>query len=115
MRLITEMAVRHEKRRRRGWEHAYARMLFSDGSRETRFFHPVTDERVVVHGDDFAFAGMEVEMRSVQAEMREWYDVEVRADCEMCMQISAPSWDAVLNDQVDGRWTASVLSITRTA
>ena len=59
-----------------GWEDVYARRLVEDGFQRGRaastiFYHPKTQVRVVVHGDDFTFAGTE-------AKAREWYDVKVR-------------------------------------
>ena len=44
----------------------------------TIFYHPKTQVRVVVHGDDFTFAGTEWELRKIEAMMHEWYDVKVR-------------------------------------
>ena len=44
----------------------------------TIFYHPKTQVRVVVHGDDFTFAGTESELRKIEAKMHEWYDVKVR-------------------------------------
>ena len=38
----------------------------------------MTQVRVVVHGDDFTFAGTESEVRKIEAKMHEWYDVKVR-------------------------------------
>ena len=65
-----------------GWEDDYARRRVEDGFRRGRaatiFYHPKTQVRVVVHGDDFTFAGTESELRKNQAEMHEWYDVKVR-------------------------------------
>ena len=31
-----------------------------------------------MHGDDFTFAGTESELRKIEANMHEWYDVKVR-------------------------------------
>ena len=64
-----------------GWEDDYARRLVDDGFRRgtaasTIFHHPKTQVRVVVHGDDFTFAGTESELRNIQVKM--WYDVKVR-------------------------------------
>ena len=42
------------------------------------FYHPKTQVRVVVHGDDFTFAGTESELKRIQAKMHGWYDVKVR-------------------------------------
>ena len=66
-----------------GWEDDYARRLVEDGFRRGRaastiFYHPKTQVRVVVHGDDFTFAGTESELRKFRARMHEWYDVKVR-------------------------------------
>ena len=40
------------------------------------FYHPKTQVRVIVHGDDFTFAGTESEQ--ILAKMHEWYDIKVR-------------------------------------
>ena len=66
-----------------GWEDDYARRLVEDGFRRGRaastiFYHPKTQVRVVVHGDNFTFAGTESELKRIQAKMHEWYDVKVR-------------------------------------
>ena len=66
-----------------GWKDDYARRLVEDGFRRGRaastiFYHPKTQERVVVHGGDFTFAGTESELKRIQAKMCEWYDVKVR-------------------------------------
>ena len=65
-----------------GWEDDYGRRLVGDGFRRSRaastiFYHPKTQVRVVVHGDDFTFAGTESELRKTEAKMHEWYDVKV--------------------------------------
>ena len=66
-----------------GWEEDYARRVVEDEFRcgraaSTIFYHPKTQVRVVVHGDDFTFAGAESELKRIQAKMHEWYDVKVR-------------------------------------
>ena len=66
-----------------GCEDGYARRLVEDGFRRGRaatsiFYHPKTQVHVVVHGDDFTFAGTESELKRIQAKMHEWYDVKVR-------------------------------------
>ena len=66
-----------------GWEDDYTRRLVEDGFRRSRaastiFHHPKTQVRVVVHGDDFTFAGTQSELKRIQAKMHEWYDVKVR-------------------------------------
>ena len=65
-----------------GWEDDYARRLVEYGFQRGRaastiFHHPKTKVRVVVHGDDFTFAGTESELRIIEAKMHEWYDVKV--------------------------------------
>ena len=66
-----------------GWEDDYARRLVKDIFRRRRaapttFYHPKPQVRVVVHGDDFTFAGTEPELKKIRAKMCEWYDVQVR-------------------------------------
>ena len=66
-----------------GWEDDYARRLVEDGFQRGRaastiFYHPKTQVRVVVHGDDITFAGTESELRKIEEKMHEWYDVKVR-------------------------------------
>ena len=61
----------------------YARRLVEDGFRRGRaaptiFYHPKTQVRVVVHGDDFTFAGTEPELKKIQAKVCERCDVKVR-------------------------------------
>ena len=73
------MAVRHETggmTTRESW--------FLTGSEEAkrRQRYLVTDVRVVVHGDDFTFAGTKVEVRKLEVNMREWYDVKVQGILE---------------------------------
>ena len=65
-----------------GWEDDYARRLVEDGFQRGRaastiFYHPKTQVQVVVHGDDFTYAGTESELNNVQARS-EWYKVKVR-------------------------------------
>ena len=64
-----------------GWEDDYARRLVEDGFRRGRqlpryFYHSKTQVRVIVHGDDFTFAGTESEQ--ILAKMHEWCDIKVR-------------------------------------
>ena len=66
-----------------GWEDDYARRLVEDGFQRGRaastiFYNFKTQVRVVVHCDDFTFAGTESELKKIQAKMCEWYDVKVR-------------------------------------
>ena len=44
----------------------------------TIFFHPETQARVAMHGDDFTFARTESELRKVESQMCEWHVVKVR-------------------------------------
>ena len=65
------------------WEDDCAGRLVNDGCQRgratsTMFYHPQTHVRVVVHGDDFAFAATESELRKVRSRMCERYDVKVR-------------------------------------
>ena len=79
-----------------GWEDDCARRLVEDGFRRGRaastiFYHPKTQVRVVVHSDDFTFAGtvvhgddliieeVECEMRLVEATPRKKYIVKLLA------------------------------------
>ena len=66
-----------------GWEEDYAAKLVGAGFRRgigapTVFFNPKTKVRVVVHGDDFTFAGERRELEEVRGKMEEWYEVKVR-------------------------------------
>ena len=44
----------------------------------TILHHLQTHVRVVVRGDDFAFAATKSELRKMRSRMCEWYDVKVR-------------------------------------
>ena len=71
----SDKVVRHDKGGV-GWEADYARKLASDGYRGDRavpmnFCYLVTDVRVVLRGDEFTFAGTEVELKSTLMNMRE--------------------------------------------
>ena len=62
------MAVYGKRLAASRWEGDYARKLVSHGfaggrTTLTICYHPVTDVRVVVHGDDFTLAGTEVKLR----------------------------------------------------
>ena len=55
-----------------------------DGFRRGRaapkiFFHLETQVSVVLHGNDFTFAGTDSELEKIKSKMYEWYDVKVRA------------------------------------
>ena len=66
-----------------GWEDDYATRLVNDGfqrsiTASTTFYHPKTDARVVVHGEDVMFAATESQVIKMRSRMCEWYDVKVR-------------------------------------
>ena len=66
------------------WEQHYSEKLESVGfirgvSAATVFFNPVTLVRCVVHGDDFTFAGYQHELIEIEAQMKIWYALKVRA------------------------------------
>ena len=66
-----------------GWEDNYAGRLESVGFRRgigapTVFYNPKTGVRVVVHGDDFTFAGVRGELEKMRRRMAEWYEVKER-------------------------------------
>ena len=66
-----------------GWEDNYAGKLESAGFRRgigapTVFFDPKTGVRVVVHGDDFTFAGVKSELVKIRRRMAEWYEIKDR-------------------------------------
>ena len=66
-----------------GWEDDYARRLEGCGFRRgvgapTVFWNKATGVRVVVHGDDFTFAGVRKELDRMKNEMENWYDVKLR-------------------------------------
>ena len=59
-----------------GWEDDYATRLVNDGLQRgrvasTRFYHPETHVRVVVHGDDFTFAAKESALKKMRWRMCE--------------------------------------------
>ena len=65
------------------WEEDYSKKLESAGFRRgvaasTLFHHPVSGVKLVVHGDDFTFAGVAKELDRVEKLMGEWYDIKVR-------------------------------------
>ena len=72
----------------------------------TTFNHLVRDVRVIVHVDDFTFAGTEVELRKVQAKMREWHDVKVRGTLGSARrdQQDTAFWGRALRCADDGLW-----------
>jgi hypothetical protein len=66
------------------WEPHYAEKLESVGfirgvSAATVFFNPIILVRCVVHGDDFTFAGFQYELVLIEAQMKSWYALKVRA------------------------------------
>ena len=70
-----------------GWEDDYARRLVKDGFRRGRaaptiFYHPKTQVRVVVHGDDFTFAGTEPELKKIRAKTMKPEEINQEEDTE---------------------------------
>ncbi len=66
-----------------GWEEEYAGKLSAAGfargvAAPTVFYNPLTKVKVVVHGDDFTFAGVEIELRNVRTLLESWWDVKFR-------------------------------------
>ena len=66
-----------------GWEDDYAKRLESAGftrgvGAPTVFVNKTTGVRVVVHGDDFTFAGVKHELEKVKALMEGWYEIKMR-------------------------------------
>ena len=66
-----------------GWEQHYVEKLTGAGFRRgvgapTVFYNAGTGVRVVVHGDDFTFAGVREELEKVRDMMRDWYDIKMR-------------------------------------
>ena len=65
------------------WEEEYAAKLEAVGfargkSAPTVFYNKVSGLRLVVHGDDFTFSGVERELRQMKKKMEEWYEVKFR-------------------------------------
>ena len=66
------------------WENHYAAKLeqigFARGvSTPVSFYHAGRGISLVVHGDDFTFTGYEEDLEWVAAQMKEWYQLKVRA------------------------------------
>ena len=66
-----------------GWEEEYANKLVDVGFERgrgapTAFHNRRSGVRVVVHGDDFTFAGEGEELQKMKTRMREWYDIKDR-------------------------------------
>ena len=66
-----------------GWEDDCAQRLVSHGFQRGKaasriFYHPETQVRVVVYGDDFTFPGTDPELRRIETQMCEWCDAMVR-------------------------------------
>ena len=77
------------------------RVSTRQSSINTIICHPKTQVRVVVHSDDFTFAGTESELRKIEAKMHEWHDVKVRGI------LGSGKWD-VHEIEISGRnltWT----------
>ena len=66
-----------------GWEENYVSRLVGEGFRRgigapSVFYNARSGVRVVVHGDDFTFAGTRRELESARDMMRGWYDIKDR-------------------------------------
>ena len=66
-----------------GWEEEYASKLIDEGFERGRgaptvFHNKKSGVRLVVHGDDFTFAGVKKELQKMKVKMREWYDIKDR-------------------------------------
>jgi hypothetical protein len=66
-----------------GWERHYTDNLEKEQFRRGRFstavfYNPVSETRLVVHGDDFTFLGYPEELEYILKKMREWYDLKLR-------------------------------------
>ena len=65
------------------WEAEYTEKLRTVGftageAAPTVFFNHTTGTRIVVHGDDFTFLGVEEDLRRIAAKMEEWWEIKVR-------------------------------------
>ncbi len=66
------------------WEEEYTSFLVGIGCRKGRaspcvFFHKERNIRVVVHGDDFTFSGMDADLTWIENLMKSWFEVKARA------------------------------------
>ena len=82
VREVEDMALRHEDSHV-GVGDDNSRRLTVDGVRRGRaaptiFIFPDKQVRVVVRGDDFTFAGTDLELETIKSKMHEWCDVKVR-------------------------------------
>ena len=65
------------------WEDHYVGKLAEAGYVQGRaapscFFNKETGGRLVVHGDDFTFLAVEVELERMRRLMAEWYEIKFR-------------------------------------
>jgi len=98
-----------------GWEDDYAEKLEGAGFKRgigapTVFYNEVTNVRVVVHGDDFTFAGIREELEKMKVKLAEWYEIKMRG-------IMGSAADEVKAIKILGRtvrWTSEGLSTRRT-
>lgn len=65
------------------WEDDFADKLTCEGFQRgqgapTVFFNPVSGVRLVVHGDDFTFAGIDKELQAIKGKMAQWWDIKDR-------------------------------------
>jgi hypothetical protein len=66
------------------WENHYAGNLESEGFKRgvaspVSFWNPSKDVSCLVHGDDFTFVGEDRHLDEIEACMKEWYQVKVKA------------------------------------
>ena len=66
------------------WENHYAARLGEVGFRRgmatpVAFYHENKNVNLVVHGDDFTFTGSQASLEWIEALMKKWYKVKVRA------------------------------------
>ncbi len=66
------------------WEREYESTFTNLGFKQGRsspclFYHPERDIRVVVHGDDFTFMGIDSSLKWITAKLEEVYELKVRA------------------------------------
>ncbi len=66
------------------WEKLYSSNLEGCGfvkgdSCGVVFYHPTRDISCVVHGDDFAFCGLEEDLEWIHDKMKGWFEIKLRA------------------------------------
>ena len=66
------------------WEGFYAEKFEAAGFKRGAacpviFYHPDRDLALAVHGDDFTFVGVEEDLLWITEQMRQWFEIKVRA------------------------------------